>query len=343
MKRLITKQDRDNSRKIQFEILEKNGYEKIEYKNITIFTHPQELTLKSFWGTAANHTDFFKYKTAEQMNQKINRLKETADIREKWKQDQKERNKGKQSSHAATSAAIKQELKQNFPLVKFSVKSDSFSGGDSVHISWTDGPCQSTVEKISSKYQYGSFNSMEDIYENTNTRSDIPQTKFVSENRSLSDKILENVQEELSKYLKFTEEETNNYDDTPKEKSRQLLYNTDIPENYESISIERDENPHNRNLYKIVFHFGQTEPESKAAPITEKPTSRIQIIDYSEKSFAVIGETKPIKEDLKKLGGNFNYYLSCGAGWIFSKKRLEEVKSYLISNKGKILNAESIA
>ena len=55
----------------------------------------------------------------------------------------------------------------------------------------------------------------------------------------------------------------------------------------------------------------------------------IEIIDYSEKAFAIIGDTKPIKDTLKALGGNFNGRLSCGAGWIFSKAKLETVKQTL--------------
>ena len=53
------------------------------------------------------------------MNNKIVELKATADRREAWKAEQKEKNKGKSSSHAAASAAIKAELAKAFPHVKF--------------------------------------------------------------------------------------------------------------------------------------------------------------------------------------------------------------------------------
>jgi hypothetical protein len=46
----------------------------------------------------------------------------------------------KKSSHALGAANIRKELKRVFPSVKFSVTSDSFSGGNSIHIGWTDGP-----------------------------------------------------------------------------------------------------------------------------------------------------------------------------------------------------------
>lgn len=58
----------------------------------------------------------------------------------------------------------------------------------------------------------------------------------------------------------------------------------------------------------------------------EKTTSDIQIIDYSEKAVAVIGEgTKRIKDELKALGGRFNFRLSCGAGWIFPTTKKAQI------------------
>lgn len=54
-----------------------------------------------------------------------------------------------------------------------------------------------------------------------------------------------------------------------------------------------------------------------------------QIIDYSAKAIAVIGDTKPIKDALKAMGGRFNPKLTCGAGWIFSARKREEVAALL--------------
>lgn len=41
----------------------------------------------------------------------------------------------------------------------------------------------------------------------------------------------------------------------------------------------------------------------------------LQIIDYSDKALAVIGDTRPVKDELRNLGGRFNSRLSCGAVW----------------------------
>lgn len=68
-------------------------------------------------------------------------------------------------SGADVTRQIKKELNKAFPGIKFSVKYDSYSGGDAARISWNFGPTTDMVDDIVKKYQYGSFNSMEDIYE----------------------------------------------------------------------------------------------------------------------------------------------------------------------------------
>ena len=65
----------------------------------------------------------------------------------------------------------------------------------------------------------------------------------------------------------------------------------------------------------------EAKKETLKPATTEQPKTGVKIIDYSEKACAIIGDTKPIKDDLKKLGARFNPKLSCGAGWIISKKR----------------------
>lgn len=64
--------------------------------------------------------------------------------------------------------------------------------------------------------------------------------------------------------------------------------------------------------------------------------SGMKIVDsYTEKSFAVFGNTKPYKEYLKKLGGRPNSGLTLENekqyGWIFSKKNLEAVQKFIVS------------
>jgi hypothetical protein len=70
----------------------------------------------------------------------------------------------------------------------------------------------------------------------------------------------------------------------------------------------------------------EAKKETNKAAKVKKSGAGLQIVDYSEKAFAVVGDTKKIKAKLMILGGKFNPKLSCGAGWIFSKKRMQSVR-----------------
>ena len=69
--------------------------------------------------------------------------------------------------------------------------------------------------------------------------------------------------------------------------------------------------------------------ECKKTPKTTGTASEhvngLQVLDYSEKAVAVIGETRAVKDRLKEMGGRFNAKLTCGPGWIFSKSKKDEL------------------
>jgi len=99
----------------------------------------------------------------------------------------------KQTTRELTTAAlcakeIRKDLKRFFPTIKFKVTSANFSMGDSVSVSWTDGVTEEEVEKVLGKYQWGHFDGSVDLYECSNRRDDIPQTKFLHIKRELSEK-----------------------------------------------------------------------------------------------------------------------------------------------------------
>lgn len=92
----------------------------------------------------------------------------------------------------AAAKNIRIELKSAFPKVKFSVKSSRFSMGDSIDVSWIDGPISEQVEAIISRYQAGSFNGMEDIYEHSRSawKDAFGDAKYVHARRDDSDAAL---------------------------------------------------------------------------------------------------------------------------------------------------------
>ena len=59
----------------------------------------------------------------------------------------------------------------------------------------------------------------------------------------------------------------------------------------------------------------------------------VEIIDYSEKAIAVFGDTKPLKEILRSLGGRFSPRLQnngqTAAGWVFPKRNEQKVRQTL--------------
>lgn len=75
------------------------------------------------------------------------------------------------------------------------------------------------------------------------------------------------------------------------------------------------------------------EPAKKAAKKVVEPAAPavepIEVVDYSERAFALTGGTQAVKGLLKQLGGRYNPKLSCGKGWIFSKKRATQVAAAL--------------
>lgn len=93
------------------------------------------------------------------------------------------------SSPAKVAAIIKKELAAiGIPAT---VKSSRYSMGDSVRVELQDVPpsVAKEIEARYEQYQYGHFNGMEDIYESTNVRRDIPQTKHLFIERNYSEPI----------------------------------------------------------------------------------------------------------------------------------------------------------
>lgn len=65
-------------------------------------------------------------------------------------------------SCAETAKIIRKALKSAFPGIKFSVRSQTYSGGASIDVNWTDGPSQKTVDRVVKLYQAAGFDGMED-------------------------------------------------------------------------------------------------------------------------------------------------------------------------------------
>jgi hypothetical protein len=99
---------------------------------------------------------------------------------------------GKLNGPTLAAHNIRVLLKEQFPKVKFSVKSDRFAGGDAIDIRWTDGPNTKAVEKIADQFEAGHFNGQEDIYEYAHSvfRDLFGDAKYIHCHRDISDALL---------------------------------------------------------------------------------------------------------------------------------------------------------
>ena len=69
-----------------------------------------------------------------------------------------------------TTTILKKHFKENFGI-DVRIKSESYSGGSSIDLTYILGPDSEHIEAIVNGLQQGHFNGMEDIYEYDSTRA----------------------------------------------------------------------------------------------------------------------------------------------------------------------------
>lgn len=66
-------------------------------------------------------------------------------------------------SCAETAKLIRTALKRAFPGFKFSVRSETYAGGASIDVTWTDGPTNALVDPVIKQFCGGRFDGMIDM------------------------------------------------------------------------------------------------------------------------------------------------------------------------------------
>lgn len=102
------------------------------------------------------------------------------------------------SIHAEVAQTIRKELKEKFPDIKFSVRSESFAGGNSIDIYYTNGVPEDEVRKLVNKYESGYFDGMTDMYNYYGNR-DYPTVKYITVSRKITDDIQEKTKIDIAK------------------------------------------------------------------------------------------------------------------------------------------------
>lgn len=200
-------------------------------------------------------------------------------------------------------------LKVKFPAIKFSVKKYHH---DSYTVSWVDGPTEPQVNEITHLFKDEGWDGMTDSSYSIVTlfNQRYGGISYISTDRKISDTIRNQELELLNKELN-KEYQMEDYVVEKENTASGIIYQRTYKKDYSPKLPTEIKSVNNKVAVKTISAQG------------------VELIDYSEKSFAIIGETKPIKETLKSLGGSFNGRLSCGPGWIFSKSKIDTVKQTL--------------
>lgn len=267
-----------------------------------------------------------------------------------------------------STSLLKKLLKDKFNI-KTSVRSEFYSMGCSLNVEYALGADQKEVESLVKRLQNSGFDSMTDSSYRVDNEGivvdgfELESFKHVFVSQTLSTELKYRLAQMISDNMKFegVTELASAGDMNKLFEGRafdswnwnDLLYKLFRTRNFAT----QDENAivlksvhHSEKNFEVYFIYevdGVTyntevitgaevvveEKEVAAAPAATEPvkvvTGEVSIISYSEKAIAVIGDTKPIKDKLKELGGKWNNRLTCGPGWIFPKTKLETLTASL--------------
>lgn len=203
-------------------------------------------------------------------------------------------------------ARVRFYSKKNFPGFKFSVRSEWSMYTNSMYIELKSGPCVPFVAGSRSA-ERGYMSTMSTV---KGWEDELTPEMF---------KVLDAVTTYANSFR---------YDDSD---GMQDYYDTNF---YLKIKVSDE--------YKVIdpkAKKSSVKPEKveEAKEVEAVTVEDLEMVDYSEKAIAVFGDTKAIKDQLKELGGRFNPALNHNgekrAGWIFSKKKADEVRNLMASEK----------
>lgn len=243
--------------------------------------------------------------------------------------------------HSVRRANILAMCRAAFPGVKFSLKKNDGWGADWC-VTWQDGPTEETFNEATDldlfATYHDTFDGMTDSADTVAEEFTDFAVKYMGKN---SNKI--KTEREISKE-KQAETIAQVIETAPG------LDKKDAHGYYERVNVTDElatklQKAFGLSRYDLFGGYAWTTANSIARTICEntdyterkeettaeqQPAAKaegLQMVDYSEKAVAVVGDTKPHAEKLKELGGRFNARLKCGAGWIFSKKKEAAVRA----------------
>ena len=392
--RLITKQQRDETRQYLFNKHIEAGFLRETYKGLEIFTKEEygKYYAHVYIGNSTKDINKYYYSDPERLEAAISEFKRSYDMREEWKANKTKNDKltaAEAEKKAANGETVEASTRKSTILLKkyikekynidCNIKSEVYSGGCSLNISYNLGADKDNLNDIKAALEYGRFDGMSDLSYSVDVSGivvdgfQLQTWKHVFIEQEISEEFIKKCSLMLSDAKIFDVPDLlpdfSNYNTSFNEiyirawTWGQLIYQSFRKRNFITqderkinlISCHYDENSNSEIYFKYsvdgldgVFETRQyILPINKNKSISEAKTTnfeaveveagKINVIDYSEKAIAIIGDTKPVKDILKSLGGKFNFRLSCGPGWIFPKSKqaqiIEALKNEAASKK----------
>lgn len=233
--------------------------------------------------------------------------------------------------YKTTSGNLRKVLAHKFPGIKFYVSRRS-QGSNSVTIRWIDGPTDEAVNQIGKLFQGLTFDGMTDYedYVESEFLTLFGALGYVFTERSFSETVIEAEKERvLEDYPQLSDGKNVHYTQITALKNSKdssvIWFNVQSLVRHRLWDVDLIPKPEATQPPKEKVNT----PEPKSIATSVGTSFNVSLIAYSEKSVAVIGDTKTVKNLLKSMGGRFNARLSCGAGWIFSNKKTNELKTAL--------------
>lgn len=246
--------------------------------------------------------------------------------------------------HSVQRANILTMCKTAFPGVKFSLKKNSGWGSD-WELHWEDGPTHLAFSKETNLELFSTYHDTFNGYDDSTGVSYEEFTEFaykymgscntIDTMRDMSEeKKAEIIAEVVSIVPELdTKNEYGYYKRIMLSNEQMEALENHFNAGHNSLFGRYDDPTADeiaRNIWHERNYIPEVKTEEKPAEITLKKVgneSELQLIDYSDKAVAIIGNTRDYVAKLKELGGRFNDKLKCGAGWIFSKKREPELRA----------------
>lgn len=106
----------------------------------------------------------------------------------------------------------------------------------------------------------------------------------------------------------------------------------EYPDEELTEEIDRnDETEDNAVVNEIIANDGMSE---------DSLSEELRIVDYGERTIAVVGNTKPHKDALKSIGGYFVYRTQWGPAWVFREKKRDIIQAYISGDTSVITREE---